>query len=225
MPKIGRADFHPEYFESLVEQKGYRLTHYRAMPCFCLSPDTGQPDPNCSYCTNGWQYWGEEEIKGVVTGFTTEKQFAEGGQFLLGSMRLTINHDVVVGYHDRIVHQDSVMPFAESLVCSGTTDRLRFVPTGIERIIGANNAAYAATTDYTLSGRTITWVSSGMPAVKHGPAVGARFSVSYLTHPTWLVLSHLHLIRDTMVKAGVAADTYERLPVQVLCKLEFLVDG
>jgi hypothetical protein len=218
MPRA-RADFRPELFDDLIEKKGYQLVHYKGMLCPCLNPATGQPDPNCNFCERGWQYYGKEDIAGVITGVTHEKQYAEAGGFMLGAMQLTVKADVRLGYHDRIIHTDSIIPFSELITRSDTDkDRLKYLPAEFERIVDAAGKEYQQGVNFTVDDRVITWMGDSIPAP------GAPISLAYMTHPVWLVLNYLHLIRDTRIKFRKPFDEPKRLPIQVLCKLEWLME-
>ena len=217
----GRVDFKVSSFDDLIEKHGYYLTHYHALRCPCLTPETGQPDPNCIYCDNGWQYYGSEQIQGIITGVTTEKQFLDTGGMLIGTMNLTVKAAVELGYHDRIVNEKSVVAYSELLTRGLTaTDSARFPVLDIVRIIGAGGVVYAPLTDYSVStSKKIEWVTG------RGPTVGAYYSVSYRMHPSWLVLSAMNLIRDTHIKFRNPVPEHHRLPVRALCKLEYLMDN
>lgn len=218
-----RVDFEPDLFETFLDNKGYDLVHYRSLLCPCLDSSTGQPSPNCTLCENGYQYWGAETIKGVISGVSKEKQYSESGGLYLGTINLTVKPTVSLFYHDRIVHVDSLIPYSQIVVRgeSGSSDRLRYTPVTMERVTAIVSGAavtYTETTDYTVSGRNLTWVTG------RGPTVGASFSATYQHHPVWLVLQHSHMIRDTHVGPSVAAEVFRPMLVQALCKLEFLVE-
>lgn len=216
---VGRVDFRPELFDRLIDEKGYNLTHQKAILCTCLDPTTRQPDPTCSLCRNGWQYYGDEEIKGVISGVTNEKQFVETGGAMLGTMQLTVKAETVLGYHDRIIHTDSIVNFSEALVKqAGATDPLRFDAVSGLRLIGPDGVYGDG--DYSLSGNTLTWLCDAADR----PSEGESFSVAYTTHPAWLVMNFLHMVRDTTVKFRQRTPQNHRLPLQVLCKLEWLVE-
>jgi len=215
-----RVDFKPSNFATLIEEKGYELTLYRSIPCPCISVDTGQPDPNCPNCERGWQYYGSEVFKGVCSGFSAEKQFADPGHFLIGSMQMTTHANVNLGYHDRIVNQNSLITFSELILKeSGFNSKFRYDPVEHLRLIDTNGTAYEVDTDFTVSNRVITWVDE-----ENEPPDNAYFSVAYQMHPIWLCTSFPHLVRSTHVKFRHSVDTHYAMPIQVLCKLEWLVE-
>lgn len=217
MPGI-RADIRPENVARLIDQKGYKLTHQSAIPCPCLDVATGQPDPTCARCEGkGWQYYGEKTIRAICVGLGMEKQYVDPGGFFLGTMTLTTHAANDLGYHDRIINQESVIRFSEVMDRAvGNVDKTRFEIQSVSRVIDPAGNLYQPTTHFTVSGRQITWLGATRPA--------GRYSIAYMVHPCWLVLNHLHVIRDTWVKFQRPADTHTRLPIQVLAKLEWLVD-
>lgn len=58
-----RADFKFEFFETLLESKGYRMAWWRASICPCapVNAQGDTPDPNCLLCHGiGWLYFGSD---------------------------------------------------------------------------------------------------------------------------------------------------------------------
>ncbi|MBI9086798.1 MAG: hypothetical protein JEZ11_24590 [Desulfobacterales bacterium] len=151
-----------------------------------------------------------------MSGFTSEKQFSEGGGFLLGSSTLTVKAEVEMAYHDRIVNRRSVINFSE-LVTKGdtTTDKTRFEIITPSLVLGKEGREYTLNTNYEIVDGKIHWVGTA-------PTEGDFYSIAYQTYPSWLVFSHLHLVRDTNIKFQQPAPVLNRLPIQVMCKLEYL---
>lgn len=215
----GRVDFRKGTFDDMIDKKGLDLKVFHAMRCPCGNPDTGQPDPNCPNCVRGWQYYGEESIKGVCTSLAAEKQFVEAGGLLLGSMNLTVKAEVNLGYHDRIIHEDSVINFSELILHDENyeTDSLRYAPIEVIRCVGRDGSLYQKDTDFTLNGTSLAWIDSQLK-----PETNEYFSIAYQTHPIWLVLQHIHIVRDTFIKFKNPVPQHNKLPIQTLCRLEWL---
>lgn len=217
----GRVDFKVGSFDALIDKHGYYLEHYHALQCPCYDLQTGHPDPTCQYCESGWQYYGRQEIQGIITGLQSEKQFIEPGGLLLGTMQLTVKAEVDLGYHDRIVNRKSLIAFSELLIRgTGETDRARFEMVDILRVVGPGGVVYTPILDYEVSAGSIQWTGTGQ-----APSAGSRYSVAYRMHPTWLVLSHVHVVRDTHIKFRQVEPVHHRLPIQAICKLEYLWEG
>lgn len=216
-----RIDFRTGTFDAMIEKHGYYLDLYHSIPCPCLDPSTGSPDPNCPYCKHGWQYYGQEEIKGIVQNISVEKQFAETAGYLLGSMMLTVAGETNLAYHDRIVNRKSIIPFAEILTRGiGDTDRPRFPIVQTLRVLGKNGAVYLPGTDFSIDGDgNLQWLAAGSC-----PAEGEYYSAAYQMHPSWLCLQAPHALRDTHIKFRQPEPQHHRLPIQALCRLEALCE-
>ncbi|MGA6924296.1 MAG: hypothetical protein WBY88_01370 [Desulfosarcina sp.] len=213
-----RIDFRQGSFDALIEKHGYYLDHYHAIQCPCIDPSSNAPDMNCRYCINGWQYYGKEEIKGVIQNISAEKQFSETGGFLLGSMMLTVSADTNLAYHDRIINRKSVMPFSQLVTRGDTdTDRTRFEVVEPLRVMGKAGTVFQPATDFTIEEGLIKWVGAA-------PEEGDYFSIAYLMHPTWLCLQTPHAVRDTHIKFRQPAPQHHRLPLQALCRHETLCE-
>ena len=217
-----RIDFTTGTFDSLIENHGLDLKLYHGIRCPCLDPETGQADPNCSYCTNGWQYYGKEEIIGVVQAINAEKQFAETGGFLLGSMMLTVKAETNLAYHDRLVHMDSVITHSEVITRDedGLVDSARFPIIDTLRVIGKNGVIYQSGTDFSIdSGGNVEWLETG-----EKPTAGDYYSIAYQMNPTWLCMQAPHSVRDTKIKFRNSSAVHTRLPLQVMCRMEIFVE-
>ena len=214
----GRVDFRVGTFDELIEKHGYFLTHYHALQCPCISMESGHPDPNCAHCENGWQYYGEHVVQGIISSISSERQFMDTGGMLLGAMNLTVKAEVELGYHDRIVNKKSIINYSELVSRgSGTDDSLRFPAIDILRVVGPGGTIFTPILHYSVVEGKIRWVEDT------GPAAGATYAVAYRMHPQWCVLSMTHLVRDTHIKFRNPAPELHRLPIQALCKLEFLM--
>lgn len=216
-----RIDFRPGSFDGLIEKHGYCLDLYHSIPCPCVDPVTNTPDPNCDYCTKGWQYYGQEEIRGVVQNISVEKQFAETAGYLLGSMMLTVAGETNLAYHDRIVNRKSIVQYSELITKSETlVDIPRFPIVEVLRVIGSGGVVFDSETDYSINSvGNIEWIAGG-----NVPTVGNYFSVAYQMHPSWLCLQTPHALRDTHIKFRQPAPVHHRLPIQALCRLEALCE-
>jgi hypothetical protein len=57
------------------------------------------------------------------------------------------------------------------------------------------------------------------------PAAGTRLTLSYFIHPVWIIMDHIHAIRDTLIGFKTGQNfQHKRLPVQSMMKLDFLID-
>jgi len=215
-----RIDFSEKSFDDLIERHGYEMELQHAIRCPCLDSSTGQPDPNCLYCTNGYQYYGAETIQAMCMNISVEKQFSETGGFLLGSMMVTVLAETNLGYHDRLVNRNSVMQFSQLIERDEdtTVDKARFAIVEVFRVVGKNGVIYQPDTNYTLTDDgEINWVADG-------PTAGDYYSIAYKMHPSWLCLQAPHSMRDTQIKFQQPSAVHHRLPLQCLARMEYLVE-
>ena len=216
----GRIDFKVGSFDELIDKHGEFFTLQHAMRCPCQSPETGQPDPNCPYCKQGWQYYGDQQIQGVISSVASERQFLDTGGMLIGTMNLTVKAGVELGYRDRVISKDAIIAFSELLTRGeDAADEARFTILDTIRVVGLDGVLYKPVTDYVAADGKINWILGGS-----APASGSCYSVAYRMHPSWLVLSHTHIVRDTHIKFRKPAPVHYRLPIQVICKLEYLME-
>lgn len=217
-----RVDFTAGTFDSLITKHGLDLELHHAIRCPCLDPGTGQVDPNCPYCISGWQYYGTEEIIGVIQNISAEKQFAETGGFLLGSVMLTVPAATNLAYHDRIINRQSLVTHSEIVTRDddGLVDKARFPVVNTIRVLGKAGVVYISGTDFTIDDDgNIEWVETG-----ENPDSGDYYSIAYQMNPVWLCMQAPHLFRDTKIKFQNPKAVHTRLPIQSLCRNEIFIE-
>lgn len=243
-----RVDFKPKKFDLLIETKGYLLAWERATVCPCapVSPQTEQPDPNCPLCGgSGWFYFTSEQsnvseyvldevqtelasgkmlIRGVITSIANmPNPLDKMGNWVAGTMNLTVRPENKLGYWDRIVALDSQIVFSEILDADGTdVTETRYLVTGMN-MLRSSTTLYKLGTDFALDKGKISWYAG------KAPGSGERLAIHYLCHPTWLVTEHPHAARTTSVlfktpSPKTPTGDPRDLPVQALVKYEFLND-
>lgn len=221
-------------------------------PCKPINDQTEQPDPNCPICEgSGWIRFKPEAavvntniigeldslqqaivndnasvIRGIMTGITnTRVPYDQVLPRLEGVMNLTVRHENKLGYHDRLVNLDSTIIYSQVIdYDGGALTPLRYPVRYVNLVrsvtqtfteIGTENPGG----DYHLVDGKIQWASG------KAPPTNERLAVHYLTHPTWRVVEHPHAMRTTPVKYKTTSKTgdAEPLPVQAVCKLEFML--
>jgi len=244
-----RVDFRTDEYTLAIETKGYRLAWSRASycPCIPINDQTEQPDPNCTICSGaGWVLFkpvgavsnqditgplddvqaamvGDNAavIRGIMSGITNKKEaYDQALPRLEGMLNATVRAENKLGYYDRLINLDSTVVYSQVYdykVASPTT-KLRY-PVRLINLLRTVSKVYVEGTDYTLAGGDIVWVSG------KEPAVGDRLAIHYLTHPTWRVIEHPHALRLTSVKSKTESKAGNPipLPVQAMCKLEYLL--
>lgn len=243
-----RVDFRTDEYILAIETKGYRLAWSRASYCPCkpINDQTDQPNPNCTICEgSGWirfrpagavineDITGELDdvqqaivgadsavIRGIMTGITNKREpYDQVLPRLEGVMNVTVRHENKLGYHDRIVNLDSSVVYSQVHdYVGGLPMPLRY-PVRAVNLMRSETKTYAEEVDFTLSSGNVQWISGKEPPTDE------RLAIHYLTHPTWRVIEHPHAMRLTPVKRKTesAVGDPKPLPVQAVCKLEFML--
>lgn len=256
-----RADFLPEEFDKTIWEKGYRLWWSRAALCPCLNNEqTDQTDPTCSLCKGdsylyflpdpALQAGGTKDVFGndveindagdavmiqaIMTSFTKDVQvFEKFGEWVFGASRATTQPENRLGYRDRLVAVDSVMPWAQHIDYDGSAEivvtggfskaGLRYPFTEVNYFRSVDTV-FREGVDFELTDDgTIRWLASA------APDADTRLTVHGAAKPVWICLDHMHTYRDTLVEKGAPgptrADQYRRLPLQMVVKLDFLIEA
>lgn len=256
-----RSDFRPEEFDKAIYEKGYRVWWSRAALCPCSNNDqTDQADPTCPLCHgDGYLYFLPDPtvraggtvdvfgnpvetneagdavmIQAIMTAFTSDPQvFEKFGEWVFGAGRATTQPENKLGYRDRLVAVDSVMPWAQHIFYDGAAEipivggyskaglRYPLVEVNYFRSVAQE---FREGSDFELTDDgTIRWLGSA------APAADTRLSVHGTIHPVWICMDHMHVYRDSLVEKDAPgptrADQYTRLPLQMAVKLDFLVEG
>jgi hypothetical protein len=243
----------------LDSRQAYDLTWARATRCPCrANTQTEQPDPTCIYCYGvlgnlpGWRYVhphpekfpegcldavgsvdfaGGERIRGLLSAMGADDQRHKEGTWLSGSATLSVRSDVELGYWDRLVMVDAVMPY-DQMIVRGTSSTLavgRDESTQLRYPIvklldcRSTTARYRERADYTLDllQGTLTWLPG------KGPANGIRYSLRYHFHPRWIIqdlpratVGHRFPPKEFGLR-GV--NHFGQLPQRAAVKLDFLL--
>lgn len=220
-------------------------------PCTSANDQTQQPDPNCEFChAQGWIYFGltgplSEHIGGlddvqdaiigdprgehaaVVRGLETgigerPDMLNRMGRWISGDTMVTVRHENVLGYYDRLVNLDAEMIFAEIRTASGGTGCPTRYPAVAVNLLRSKTTIFEQSVDYHVRAGVITWETGKQPTV------GTRLSLHYMHHPTWLVVDHPHIIRAAtqmlkMKEPPTPVGAFQALPLQAHVRLEFLI--
>lgn len=244
-----RVDFKVDDFDSLIETKSPRLAWARATICPCqgFSEKTKQADPSCTKCNGvGWRYFRPRNfvaaasvgtldalqtalierakacvIRGVVVGIgNNPDMFQALGNWAWGSAQVSVRAPNKLGYYDRLVQLDDVMPFSEVITVDGNTLTMRYPPLALD---------FLASDDVEFTDDDVTLDDSGVVTWKTGkrPAASTRVTAHYLCHPVWVVIEHANLVRSSSVKRRVAhpqtpLGSHIDLPVRAIIRREHL---
>lgn len=239
-------------FDSFIETKTPRLVWARAARCPCVgfNDQTQQTDPTCPLCNaTGWAYFKPRQyafdekqlgtldalqksilekangvvIRGLMTSVAVQPDMFQAlGANAMGSAMLTVRPANRVGYYDRIIAIDEVMPHSEVVVVDGATLKTRYPVRWL-------NACFSTTKGY--ADEDIALFEDGTLGWRTGkkPANGTRVAVHYMKHPQWIVMEYANLVRTSLIKFRRATSQTPDgdildLPIKTLVRLEHLVD-
>lgn len=223
---LTRADFQPQDFEDIINQKGYRVAWQSASFCPCVDTETLHANPACINCDGRGKYYSAPQtIRAIITRQTKEVNIDNMvGVLAPGEAFMTTSHANFLSLWDRCTNLDSQIVHTELLEHDATNgDFTTYPPLG--------NVIFAftqATTDSPLitlkqnvdfsvdSTGKITWLNNATV-----PANNQSFSVRYYCNPVWVVIDTPVMVRDTWVIFENPVDTVARMPIRVRVRLEF----
>jgi len=208
---------------------GYGVQWEKSALCPCLDKNkTGQPDFNCVLCKGKGRYWYDPtEIKGIMTSLSGKSQWNPTGEILTGTSSFTTHGWNRLGYWDRITHLNSKMRYSEILTKKGASekDQLRFKPLfqtdGYPDVLSVRTVlqAYTPAVDFTLdTNGYIDWIGGN-----NQPRTGDQYTVDYYTHPQWICIDLINVVRDTWVKSKKPGITFLQMPTRAMIRLEFYI--
>ncbi|MHB1418286.1 MAG: hypothetical protein ACYCX4_01675 [Bacillota bacterium] len=175
-----------------IRRRGEWVIWQPAVKCPCgSSPD--RANINCPVCGGLGVFHREgKEIRGLVTGVEQEKKLLEAGIAIPGDMIFSQEvGGVKLSDYDmiKLTWKDGI-PFEGQIVSRATgsaTDTLYYEAKDISQCLAINETTgeitdYILDTDFSVSGKTITWLTGGKK-----PANGAKYSIKYSAVFEWLV--------------------------------------
>lgn len=176
------------------------------------------------------------QIHVLMTQLTQDVQiFEKFGEWVFGLARASTMAQNRLGYRDRLVAVDSEMVWAQLIEADGTNaiaitgDRKggKAISAGLRygflsiHLLRSKATVFREDTNFALSKTgSILWITPP-------PAKGTLLTIHGTVHPQWIVMDHVHTLRDTFVEGtdgSVEAQKFRNLPVQAVVKLDFLVN-
>ncbi len=229
-PKAGlpRVDPNVDFFNTFIQQRGYNMRWERGQVCPCAISGksvTDASDLDHALCKNKqYIYTFQANIVCALNRMTKNTNLNVEGTWEIGTFLISTRSENKVSFYDRLIFQDSVVPFSQALKKGplNGTDELRFPATDIVLpIIDFDGIKYTYGTDFGLdSDGNIVW--GGFSGSQ--PAVNTSYSVLYSTHPRILIVEYPHSVRGQLIQKAASVPQYEDFPLQTLGKLEFFID-
>ena len=224
-------------FDQLLSQRGIRMIHHKALPCFNLeSTDFQAHNPDCSFCDgSGIYYYDQKEIWGIFTGNSIEKTFEAHGVWEVGSAVVTLPTtypdctQADFNTFDRLELPDVTVRLWELKGYEPTNNNIQKLRYPIEKIEFASYIVDNIQTfltegvDFTLTADgKIQWVDGHEPPFYKTKDRGAVVGFAYFAKPIYVVLQSLRELRITQELVD-GTKQIKRLPQQVLVRRDFLV--
>jgi hypothetical protein len=257
-----RVDFKPDKFDLAIKTKGQRAWWSRAGICPCRNnAQTDQADINCPVCNgDGWFYYLPElgvenytaDIHGnpieinesnnaigifaLVSHMTQDTQVYEKfGEWVFGTIRVTVQAENSIGYRDRLILRDSKMTYGQLITSDGSAkinvvggrsdEGLRYPvvdPILLCQVSNGVRINYRLDTDYAVDD------DGGLSWLITPPATDTLLFINYRMHPIFKILDHAFAMRDTLVyhkkRTADVAEQHQMLPIHAMARLDFLVD-
>jgi hypothetical protein len=258
-PGGNRVDFRDELFDTVIENKGLRMawSQQTVCPCVGINRQTDQPDPDCEGCGGaGYLYfrpatYAPPDDAGQLTPLhqyiidrtdspavvvralqfgheRKENTFDRIGTWVEGSATITVRKNHKLQYYDRLTYLDAVLPFSEFVIAPAPSEaafKLRFPAVRVDLLIDSSLNRYEPDEDFTCDNQgRIKFLAGKGPTGTNVP-----FSVRYLHHPQFLVMSHMNGIRMAVELQKITKQNLttpvgnpQDLPIRVMAQLEYL---
>ena len=224
-------------FDQLLNQRGIRMVHHKAIPCFNLESTTFQAhDPDCPFCDgSGIQYYGTKEIWGVFTGNSIEKTFEAHGVWEVGSAVVTLPTTYPDGSQadfntfDRLELPDVTVRLYELKDYEPNEENLLRLRYPIEKveyvayIFDEQKIEMHENVDFTVTpDGYLKWIEGRQPPYFNHKGRGVVLGIAYFAKPIYVVMQALRELRITQELVNGKKQAV-RLPQQVLVRRDFLV--
>ncbi len=159
--------------QAFVQGHGQTLTYYKASQCPCAiapyAPDSNRTLLSCKVCLGfGYLYNAPITITGLITGIRNAKDLVDAGIAGAGDLVLGMAPGALfIGDYDIVNISNLPVSFtgAINIRGAGSTDTVPFRLSQMFRVFSVIPSTgvvhdYVQGTDYTVSGRTITWINT-----------------------------------------------------------------
>lgn len=170
----------PDAFNDLLSGLGQQFAWRKAFACPCISPQSGQPKPNCKHCQGKGRYWDATAVTGMsgVVGREQAKRQAVFGQWDAGDLMLSIPSDsplYAMGPCDRVAALNRTEPFSINLM-HGINTAIRFAVTAIDSVtwLDSNDELVNGEIPDISGSGELVWGSSPPPAKTTFALTGRR---------------------------------------------------
>ena len=224
-------------FDQLLNQRGVRMIHHKAIPCMNVEAITFQAhQPDCQFCDDsGLLYYESKEIWGIFQGNSIEKTFEAHGVWETGTAVLTLPTEYPDGTqadfntYDKLEIPDFTVRLYEHKGYEPRPGGIQYLRYPIKNVEYASSITdgvqkfYTAGVDFNITpDGGIEWISGHEPAYNAELERGEVIGWAYFANPVYVVLQSLRELRITQELIN-GTKTARRLPQQILIRRDFMV--
>jgi hypothetical protein len=226
-------------FDQLLNQRGVRLIHHKAIPCMNVEATTFQAhEPDCEFCDNsGIIYYESKEIWGVFSGNSIEKTFEAHGVWETGTAVITLPTEYPDGTqadfntYDRLELPDFTVRLWELKGYEPRPNGIQNIRYPIKKVEYVSSITdgvqkfYEVGVDFNITADgEIQWIPGKEPYYNSALERGEVIGWAYFANPIYVVLQSLRELRITQEMVN-GVKTARRLPQQVLVKRDFMISS
>lgn len=189
----------PFQFDALIRDQGSKIRYEMVSlcPCYYGRIDSGQKDPNCRDCENGYYVFDSVEIFAYIESTSLQKQFAQYGVWEAGLAKMYTpakledgKTEFYIGYFDKITILDFLETYSEVVERGvGDTDYLSFKALDVRCLETRGKKKYQLDIDFKIDENgNIKWISVNQPTYNLDRGVGEAYTISYMRNPVYRVL-------------------------------------
>ena len=224
-------------FDQLLNQRGIRFIHHKAIPCMNMESTTFQAhQPDCPFCDDsGIIYYEAKEVTGIFQGNSFEKTFEAHGVWETGTAVVTFPTEYPDGSqadfntYDRLEMMDFTARLWELKGYEprpGGIQELRYPVQKVEYASSITDGVqkfYYVDVDFTVTpDGGIQWIDGKEPFYNAELERGEVVGWAYFAKPVYVVVQSLRELRVTQEQVNGVKQA-RRLPQQILVKRDFMV--
>ena len=171
-------------FNALLFEVAQEFWWRKATQCPCIDEYSGQPEPDCKYCSGKGYIWGDPMCAhaGVISQAQARK-ITPIGLMEVGDIMVSIPSDSAmyeIGSYDRAQMRNRTEPFTMTVI-AGANDVLRFTPTRIDSVhwIDAASKEFKTGTIPEINGGRLVWSGTVPPTGQRYTLTGRRYPEYY----------------------------------------------
>jgi hypothetical protein len=229
-----RVDFHPDRFNTLLEQKGYDALWQRMTICPCRKELTTQAQNDCINCHGtGHYYFGDTTIRVLITNAMMQRNFVQQwSEVLQGTVNISVLSSNKVGWLDSFAILDAETVYSEvgTLLYDVTGDFLYIIPhytplsvTAAFEFVDVTSVLTKLTVATTCTISALSDVPIIIFDLDKKDDLGKKVSVTYTYNPVYVAIDLLNDFRNSYVKDHQPVELIQRMPLRMLAKKKHLV--